>query len=264
MKFKNIAVVLTCLMFLALGPYGTAGSAAEQQTAVSTSADIQQSQKNLAEQLKALKSQFRKPGEILYIFVNDKKLNPGGLRVDFSASQQMFKNYSEYLKKAKALKTPFLQLTSAPKGYTFAFANISSFMPEGWSDEYVKLSESLKAQSQSSGKDILTKLVLEKRSRVNLSYAKNNSYLLMSAAPAGTLSPKVSFPAPAVAPEMVTIYSQKLTYTTGKALPQPNDLNTKWLEWIDSRTHVSYKLTVDKAMTKEALLAVAKDIITGQ
>ncbi|WP_039836048.1 hypothetical protein, partial [Paenibacillus sonchi] len=74
-------------------------------------------------------------------------------------------------------------------------------------------------------------------------------------------------------PEKLSVEGQELTYKTGDALKYKtanstvvnNSQGEQRLEWIDSSTNISYIISVfGGKFTKEALVSLAEQIITGQ
>ncbi|GGF65190.1 hypothetical protein GCM10010912_07760 [Paenibacillus albidus] len=280
MKLQRIAIAVTSLALL-LGSAYEPASAANRSAASSAAAasNATQSQKNIKAQVDAVALKKKNPGEIYYVYVNDKKYNPGGYAYQAFSYGLPFKNYEQYVQKAESLKPPFLQLPQAPEGFKFNSAYIGAYKPNPKTIEGQKLSKQVVAEGKASGKQVYIKKVTDKRLNVSLTYKENSStpsgqaFLAITAEPAGTLDPTIEYVPALAEPEKLEVEGQELTYKTGDALvyktansPAINSSQgAHYLEWVDSRTQISYTIYLSGGDTKkEALVGVAEQIITGQ
>ncbi|MBT2289945.1 hypothetical protein J7E73_12480 [Paenibacillus albidus] len=279
MKFLKSTIAVTSLALLLGSAYGSASAAGSNRSAAQSAGATTQTQKSIKAQVDAILLQKKKPGEIYYIYVNDKKYNPGGFAYWGTSYSLPIQNYDEYVQKAGVLKTPFLQLQQAPEGFEFQSAYIGPYKPQTWSIEGQKLSKQIVAEGKASGKTVYVKKVTETRRSVSLTYAERlafqekGAYLTITAEPAGEVDPEVDYAPSLAKPEKLDISGQELTYKTGDALIYKtanstminNSKGAHYLEWIDSRTRISYTIYASGGkVTKESLAALAEQIIRGQ
>ncbi|KWX72746.1 hypothetical protein [Paenibacillus jilunlii] len=288
MKFHKPVIALASLGLLLGSAYGShAAAAASQSTTKSAAkgatavpvASTKETTKKIQAQVDAIQLQKKNPGEIYYVYVNDKKVNPGGFSYRAFAYGLPFNNYQEYVQKAQVLKTPFLQLEQAPEDFQFQTAYLGVYTPQTWSIEGQKLSKQIVEEGKASGKTVFVKKMTDKRWSINLTYQGSpgsqqaGAFLSITAEPAGTPDPSIEYVPSLAEPEKLSVEGQDLTYKAGDALKYKtasspvinNSPGEQRLEWIDSGTKISYTIIATGGeITKEALVSLAEQIITGQ
>lgn len=281
MRFQKSAIALASLGLLLGSAYGSASAASGSKSSTKSAAadSTQQTTKKIQAQIDAIQLQTKKPGEIYYVYVNDKKYNPGGFSYRAFSYGLPFKNYQEYVQKAQVLKTPFLQLEQAPEDFQFQTAYLGVYTPQTWSIEGQKLSKQIVAEGKASGKTVFVKKMTDKRWSVTLTYQGSpgsqqaGAFLSIVAEPAGTPDPSIENVPSLAEPEKLSMEGQDLTYKAGDALKYKtanspvinNSPGEQRLEWIDSGTKISYTIIATGGeIKKEALVSLAEQIITGQ
>ncbi|MEC0171626.1 hypothetical protein [Paenibacillus graminis] len=281
MKFHKPVIALASLGLLLGSAYGSASAASgsKSSTKSAAAASIQQTTKKIQAQVDTIQLQKKNPEEIYYVYVNDKKYNPGGFSYRAFTYGLPFNNYQEYVQKAQVLKTPFLQLEQEPGDFQFQTAYLGVYTPQTWSIEGQKLSKQIVEEGKASGKTVFVKKMTDKRWSVTLTYQGSpgsqqaGAILSMIAAPAGTPDPSIEYAPSLAEPEKLVVEGQELTYKTRDALKYKtanspvinNSQGEQRLEWKDSRTKISYTIIATGGeITKEALVSLAEQIITGQ
>ncbi|WP_339172300.1 hypothetical protein [Paenibacillus sp. FSL H7-0943] len=218
--------------------------------------------KNLKDlQQKALSEEL-KPGEIRYVYINDKEYQAyaKGSPTAGAYYSLSFNTYNEYVEKYAAGNTFMpLQLQEPPEGYNFFRAIVSPYMTKKEQD---KIYYQVIAEGKASDKKIYVKKLQEKRTAINIIYnmttEKNGKrgVLAIAAEPAG---PKDT----TVESEPANAQSQKLKVSGQEVVYTPIDkMEYKSVAWMNPKTRVNYIIRETGGhLTKEDLIALAGQII---
>ncbi|KWX86213.1 hypothetical protein AMQ83_20220 [Paenibacillus riograndensis] len=279
-----IAMASTALLFgLGYGPAGEAAAEnssapsaarpaikAEFKTIAQTSeasakAKAEQAMKkfkNLLDLQKKALSETLKPGEIRYVYINDKEYqaSSAGSSISGATYSIRYNTYNEYVEKYAAGNTSMpLQLQQAPEGYNFFMANITPYMTQKEQD---KIHHQVIAEGKASGKKIYVKKLQEKRIAVQLIYnmpAEKNGkrgVLGIVAEPAGPNDKTVESEPATAQSEKLEVGGQEVMYTA------IDKMEYKSVAWMNPQTRVNYIIRETRGhLTKEALLALAGQII---
>ncbi|GGF98039.1 hypothetical protein GCM10010912_48460 [Paenibacillus albidus] len=218
--------------------------------------------KNLIDlQQKAL-SETLKPGEIRYVYINDKEYqaSSAGSSISGATYSIRYNTYNEYVEKYAAGNTSMpLQLQQAPEGYSFSMANIAPYMTQKEQD---KIYQQVIAEGKASGQKIYVKKLQEKRTAVHLIYKmateKNGitGVLGIVTEPAGPNDKTVESEPVMAQSEKLEVGGQEVIYT-----PIDN-MEYKSVAWMNPQTRVNYIIRETRGhLTKEAMLALAGQII---
>ncbi|MBT2287631.1 hypothetical protein J7E73_00490 [Paenibacillus albidus] len=218
--------------------------------------------KNLIDlQQKALSEKF-KPGEIRYVYINDKEYHASPSSTLFASNSYRitYKTYDEYAEKYAAGNTAMpLRLQQQPEGYNLWIAEIAPYLSE---KEKAKISNQVIAEGKASGKKIYVKKLQEKRTAVHLIYnmtsEKNGKrgVLGIIAEPAGPNDKTVESEPVMAQSEKLEVGGQEVIYT-----PIDN-MEYKSVAWMNPQTRVNYIIRETRGhLTKEAMLALAGQII---
>ncbi|MNW51944.1 hypothetical protein D3C74_294430 [compost metagenome] len=218
--------------------------------------------KNLIDlQQKALSEKF-KPGEIRYVYINDKEYqaSSAGSSISGATYSIRYNTYNEYVEKYAAGNTAMpLRLQQQPEGYNLWVAVIAPYLSQ---KEAAKISNQVIAEGKASGKKIYVKKLQEKRTWVQLIYnmpsEKNGKrgVLGIVAEPAGPNDKTVES-------EPVVAQSEKLEVGGQEVIYTPLDkMEYKSVAWMNPQTRINYIIRETRGhLTKEELLALAGQII---
>ncbi|AIQ67640.1 hypothetical protein [Paenibacillus graminis] len=218
--------------------------------------------KNLKDMEKKALSEKFKPGEIRYVYINDKEYqaSSAGSSISGATYSIRYNTYNEYVEKYAAGNTAMpLRLQQAPEGYNFFMANITPYMTQ---KEQNKIYQQVIAEGKASGKKIYVKKLQEKRTAINIIYKmateKNGitGVLGIVAEPAGPNDKTVES-------EPVTAQSEKLEVGGQEVIYTPIDkMEYKSVAWMNPQTRINYIIRETRGhLTKEELLALAGQII---
>ncbi|KHL91738.1 hypothetical protein QW71_33050 [Paenibacillus sp. IHB B 3415] len=218
--------------------------------------------KSLLDQQKKALSGTYLPGEIRYVYINDKEYQASSIGSSYASNSYslMFRNYDEYVKKYAAGKTAMrLELNQLPDGYNFTLARIAPYQT---SSEQKQMFNQVIAEGKASGKKIYVKKLQEKRTSIELIYTMAapvngiTGVLSINAEPAGAAGK-------AVESEPVQPQSEKLKVGGQEVIYTANDKQEhKSVVWMNAKTHVNYIIREDRGhLNKEELLALAGQVM---
>ncbi|MEK3686937.1 hypothetical protein [Paenibacillus sp. FSL R10-2736] len=218
--------------------------------------------KSLLDQQKKALSGTYQPGEIRYVYINDKEYQASPIGSSYASNSYslMFRNYDEYVKKYAAGKPAMrLELKQPPEGYNFTLARIAPYQT---SSERKQIFNQVIAEGKASGKKIYVKKLQEKRISIELIYTMTapvngiTGVLSINTEPAGAAGK-------AVESEPVQPQSEKLKVDGQEVIYTANDKQEhKSVVWMNAKTHVNYILREDRGhLNKEELLALAGQVM---
>lgn len=213
--------------------------------------------KSLLDQQKKALSGTYQPGEIRYVYINDKEYQASPIGSPYASNSYslMFRNYDEYVKKYAAGKTAMrLELKQLPDGYNFTLARIAPY--QTWSEQK-KIFNQVIAEGKASGKKIYVKKLQEKRISIELLYTMAapvngiTGVLAIRAEPAGAAGQPVEPQS-----EKLKVGGQEVVYTAN------DKQESKQVVWMNAKTRVNYTVREDRGhLTKEEMIAVAGQVI---
>lgn len=214
----------------------------------------------LDQQQKALSGKYQ-PGEIRYVYINDKEYqaSPSSSPYASNSYSLIFRNYDEYTRKNVTGKTAMpLELKQVPDGYNFTLARIAPF--QTWSEQK-KMFNQVIAEGKASGKKIYVKKLQEKRISIELIYTMASpvngitGVLAITAEPA-TADKTVESELVKPESEKLKVGGQEVIYT---AIAKQEH---KSVVWMNAKTHVIYIIREDRGhLTKEELIALAGQVM---
>ncbi|CQR54182.1 hypothetical protein [Paenibacillus riograndensis] len=218
--------------------------------------------KNLKDMEKKALSETLKPGEIRYVYINDKEYQASSAGSSTSSAKYSirYNTYNEYAEKYAAGNTAIpLRLQQQPEGYNLWVAEIAPYLSQ---KEEAKIYNQVIAEGKASGKKIYVKKLQEKRTTVNLIYnmpsEKNGKrgVLGIVAEPAGPNDKTVESEPATAQSEKLDVGGQEVMYTA------IDKMEYKSVAWMNPQTRVNYIIRETRGhLTKEALLALAGQII---
>ncbi|WNS40713.1 hypothetical protein [Paenibacillus sp. MMS20-IR301] len=276
---KRAAAIAAAVLLLGMGgvpasnasaePSGLLPAASVNNVAQTSMDDALAQRKQLLTKFKPLLDQQRKaldeeykPGEIRYVYINDKEFQASSIGGTISSDSYllMFQKYDEYTKKYAAGKSPMpLKLQQTPEGYNFFTAKIAPFMSR---TEQKALYNQLIAEGKASGKKIYVKKLQEKRVSIELIYTmavpvnEITGVLTITAEPAGPADK-------GVASEEVTAQSQKLKVGSQEVIYTLKEKQEyKSVAWMNPKTRINYIIRENRGhWTKEQLLELAGQVM---
>ncbi|WNS40714.1 hypothetical protein [Paenibacillus sp. MMS20-IR301] len=217
--------------------------------------------KDLLDQQQEALSEEYKPGEIRYVYINDKEYQSSftGGSMTSNSYTLMFDGYDEYAKKYAAGKSAMpLKLKQLPEGYNFTYGKVVPFM--SWAEQKALYYQVIK-EGKASGKKIYVKKLQEKRLAIELVYTMavpvngKTGMLSITAEPAGPTDK-------GVASEEVTAQSQKLKVGSQEVIYTAKEKqNYKSVAWMNSKTRINYIIRDGGHLNKEQLLELAGQVM---
>lgn len=268
--YKKLAAAASALLLL-LGiagyrsPVEASADRAGIQSEADARAEAEQGRKKfkslLDQQQQALSGPYQ-PGEIRYVYINDKEYHASFSSALFMSNSYslVYRNYDEYAEKYAAGKNAMpLELKQLPDGYNFTMARVAPYLT--WSEQK-KLSNQVIAEGKASGKKIFVKKLQEKRTSVELIYTMAapvngiSGVLAITAEPAGVKDKTVESEPIKAQSEKLKIGGQEVVYT------QIDKQEYKSVAWMNSKTRVNYIIRENRGhLTKEELIALAGQVI---
>ncbi|MGN7765756.1 hypothetical protein [Paenibacillus sp. 22594] len=215
----------------------------------------------LDQQQKALSGKYQ-PGEIRYVYINDKEYHASISSTPFASNSYslIYRNYDEYIKKNATGNTAMpLELKQIPDGYNFTLARIAPYL--SWPEQKKMFSQVI-AEGKASGQKIYVKKLQEKRISVELIYTMASpvngisGVLAITAEPAGAADKTVESEPVKPQSEKLKVGGQEVVYTS------IDKQEYKSVAWMNPKTRVNYIIRENRGqLTKEELIAVAGQVI---
>jgi hypothetical protein len=259
---RKMLIAMSSALLLFVISFGPAGEAAAQTSEAEAKAKAEEQLnpfKNLLNlEQKALNEAY-KPGEIRYVYINDKAYHavPSSKLVSSRTNSTEYMTYKDYAEKyAGGSPAMSLQLPQTPEGYKFQMARVAPYLTQKEQD---KMFAQVIAEGKASGQKIYVKKLIEKRTAIQLFYNTAapeigmTGTLAITAEPADPKDKTVeSVKAPS---EKLEVASQVLIYT-------PINKLDKSVAWMNPKTRVHYVIQDNRGiMSKEAMITLAGQII---